>query len=61
MWHSFRHYFYPRDEFDGMSDLTVNTTDIKCRVYVTKFLCAQCLCLYGKLLFLCVGGTNISS
>ncbi len=37
-----------------MSDLTVNATDIKCRVYVAKFLCAQCLCLHGKLLFLCV-------
>ncbi len=44
-----------------MSDLTVNATDIKCRVYVAKFLCAQCLCLHGKLLFLCVSGTNISS
>lgn len=26
-----------------------------------NFLCAQCLCLHGKLLFLCVSGTNISS
>lgn len=61
MWHSFGHSLNCDNEFDEMSDLTINTTDIKCRVYVAKFLCAQCLCLHGKLLFLCVSGTNISS
>lgn len=61
MLHSFGHSLNCDNEFDEMSDLTVNTTDIKCRVYVAKFLCAQCLCLHGKLLFLCVSGTNISS
>lgn len=61
MWHSFGHSLNCDNEFDEMSDLTVNTTDIKCRVYVAKFLCAHCLCLHGKLLFLCVSGTNISS
>lgn len=61
MWHSFGHSLNCDNEFDEMSDFTVNTTDIKCRVYVAKFLCVHCLCLHGKLLFLCVSGTNISS
>ncbi len=40
MWHSCWLLFKLWQWIDEMSDLTVNATDIKCRVYVANFMCS---------------------